>query len=92
MDDGLGRVAVGQRPHRGEQRVPVGAGQVDAADTACEEQVAAEQIPVGEVRDVRRRVAGDRDDLEVDAATLTVSPPSSVWSGVCGRPSNCGGA
>ena len=67
IDDGLGRIAVGERPHRVEERVPVAARQVDAADRAGEEQVAAEERAVGVEGDVCRRVAGDRDALERDA-------------------------
>ena len=39
-------------------------GQVDAADRSGEEQVAAEQMAVGVERDVRGRVAGNRDAFE----------------------------
>src|SRR5581483_8369162 len=51
MDDRLRREAVGEHPHRVEERVPVGAGQVDPSDGAREEEVAAEQLALGEVRD-----------------------------------------
>ncbi len=70
VDEGLGRIAVGERAHGVEQRVPVGAGQVGASDGAGEEEVAAEQTSVRIEGDVRRRVAGDGDALERDAGDL----------------------
>ena len=68
VDDRLGRDS-GRASIRTEasERVPVGAGQVDAADGAREEQVAAEEAAVGVERDVRRRMPRDRDALELDA-------------------------
>ena len=40
VDDRLGREALEQAPNRGEQRLPVAAGEIDAADRAREQQVA----------------------------------------------------
>ena len=60
VDDGLGREAVEQRADRVEQRLPVGARQVGAADGAREQDVAREERAVGVVGDVRRRVARAR--------------------------------
>ena len=70
IDDGLRRIAVDERADRVEERVPVGARQVDAADRAGEEEVAAEERAVGVEGDVRGRVAGDRDALERDAGDV----------------------
>ena len=70
VDDGLGREPLGEHPDRREQGVPVGAGQVDAADRAGEEQVAAEELALGVERDVRGRVAGHREAFEGDARYL----------------------
>ena len=70
MDHRLRRQAVGEHPHGGEERVPVGAGQVDAADGAGEEQVAAEQLAVRMEGDVRRRVTWHGEALEGDPRYL----------------------
>ena len=70
MDDRLGREPLDEHADRGEQRVPVGAGQVDATDRAGEEEVAAEELAVGVEGDVRRRVAGHGEALERDARDL----------------------
>ena len=67
MDDGLGRQAFGKHSDGGEQRVPVGAGKVDAADGSREEQVAAEELAAGVEGDVGRRVAGHSEAFEGDA-------------------------
>jgi hypothetical protein len=48
MDERVAREAVEERADGREQRVPVAARQVDAADRPCEEQVAGEQVAVGE--------------------------------------------
>ena len=66
VDHGLGGEAVGERADGVEQRVPVAAGEVDAADGAREEQVAAEERAARVVGDVAGAVARDVDDLELD--------------------------
>jgi len=70
VDNGVRRIAVDEGAHGGDERVPVGARQVDAPDGAREEQVAAEQRPVRVVRDVRRGVSGDGDALEREPADV----------------------
>src|SRR5579862_5840267 len=55
MDDGLGRQPVGEHTDGVEERVPVDTGQVDPADRAGEEEVAAEELAVGVIRDMRGR-------------------------------------
>src|ERR1051325_3253831 len=70
IDDRLRREAVGDAAHGLEQRLPVASGQVDPADRAREEQVAAEQAAFRVVRDVCRRVARDGDALEGQAGDL----------------------
>ena len=67
VDDRLGRVALDERADRLEQRVPVAAREVGAADRAGEEHVAGEEAAVGVEGDVAGRVARDGDDLERDA-------------------------
>ena len=70
---------------RREQRVPVGAGEVGSPDRAGEEHVAGEQAAVRVVGEVRGRVPGDGEHVEVDARDLERLPASSRTSGVCGR-------
>ena len=70
MDNRLRWEALGEHPHRREECVPVGARQVDAADGAGEEQVAAEELAFGVEGDVGRRVARDGEALEGDACDL----------------------
>src|SRR5581483_4049416 len=70
IDDRVGRIAFEQRSDGCEQRVPVPAWQIDAADGAGEEQVAAEERPVGVEGDVPGRVARHVDDLEAHAGDL----------------------
>ena len=67
IDDRVRREAVREHADGREQRVPVGAGKVDATDGTGEEQVAAEEVAVGVEADVRRRVARNRDAFERDA-------------------------
>ena len=74
VDDGLGREPLAEHADGREQGVPVGAGQVDAADRAGEEQVAAEELALGEERDMRGRVAGHREAFEGDARYLDRLP------------------
>ncbi len=97
MDDRFGRKAVGQHPYRGEERVPVGAGQVHAADRAREEEVAAEELAVRVVGDVRGGVAGHGEALEGNARDLDrlvaaqqvlgrVRPAGNAHGGELGKP------
>ena len=55
IDDRLGREALEQRAHGAEERLPVAAREIDAADRAREEQVAGEELAVVVERDVTRR-------------------------------------
>ena len=66
----LGREALGEHPRRLDERVPVAAREVDAPDRVGEDEVAGEEAAVREERDVVRRVAGDRDDVERDACDV----------------------
>ena len=70
VDGRLGREALGEQADRVEERRPVAAGQVDAADRAGEEHVAREERAVGGEGEVARRVAGDRERLPRDAGQL----------------------
>ena len=72
MDDGLVREGLEQRPDRGEQRRPVAAGQVDAADRALEEDVAGEDrvLAADRVGDVAGAVARGEDDVELQPGQL----------------------
>ena len=83
VDDRLGRKLLGEHPDRREQRVPVGARQVDAADRAGEEQVAAEELAVCMESDVRGRVARHREAFEGDARNVDRLPAAhQVLGGV----------
>src|SRR5439155_18273189 len=57
VHDGVGRKAFGELAEGLDERVPVGPGQVGAADGAREEDVAGEEAPAGVVREVTGRVA-----------------------------------
>src|SRR5206468_5926445 len=67
VDRGLRWKAIGERPHRVEERVPVRPRQVDATDRPGKEEIAAEEAAVRVEGEVCRRVAGDRDAFEGDA-------------------------
>ena len=92
VDDGLGREAIRERPHRIEQRVPVGTGKICAADGACEEKIAAEEAPVRVEGDVRGRVARDRDAFKGEARDLDRLAAAEQVVGVYGRPAAPTGA
>ncbi len=55
---------------RGEQGLPVCAREIGAPDRAGEEDVAGEEAAVRVVREMGRRVAGNREHLERDARHL----------------------
>ena len=75
VHDRLRRIPLGEQADRVEQRVPVPAGEVDAADAAGEQDVAREEAPVRVIGKVSGRVAGDVEDVEADARELEgVSP------------------
>ena len=65
-------VALEQGADRGQQRRPVAAGQVDAADRALEEDVAGEDrvLAADRVGDVAGAVAGGEDDVELHPGQL----------------------
>src|SRR5581483_7998497 len=67
VDDGVAPVAVDESPDRLEEGLPVAAGEVDAADRTCEQQVAGEDDAAGRERDVPGRVARHLHDLEFEA-------------------------
>src|SRR5215218_5730872 len=70
VDDRVGAEAVEERADRVEQRLPVAAGKVDAADGTREEDVAREERAVGMERDVTRTMARGVDDVERDPRDL----------------------
>ena len=67
IDDRLGGKRVDEAADRREQRLPVGAREIGAPDRAGEEDVAGEEAAVRVVRDMGRRMAGNREHLERDA-------------------------
>ena len=72
VDGRLVGVGVEQLADRLDQRRPVAAGQVDAADRALEEDVAGEDrvLVADRVGDVAGAVAGGEDDVELEAGQL----------------------
>src|SRR5439155_2871810 len=70
VDRRLRREALCERAHRVEQRLPVAAGEVDAADAVLEQQVSGEERAVRREREVVRRVARDCEHVEVDSREL----------------------
>ncbi len=70
VHDRLRRIPLGEQADRVEQRVPVPAGEVDAADAAGEQDVAREEAPVRVIGKVSGRVAGHVEDVEPDAREL----------------------
>ena len=86
IDGGLLGQRVDQRADRLEQRAPVAAGQVGAADRALEQDVAGEdRLLVGDrERDVPGAVAGREDDIDLEARQLELLAPLERVLGVLG--------
>jgi hypothetical protein len=72
MDDGLVGMGVEQGADRRDQRRPIAAGQVDAADRALEEHVAGEDrvLAPDRVGDVAGAVSRREDDVELQPGQL----------------------
>src|SRR5215211_9437885 len=62
----LGRKAFDQHSRGRDQGVPVAAREVDTTYRVGEDEVAREEATVREERDVIRRVAGNRENVEGD--------------------------
>src|ERR687887_361360 len=69
------REAVDEHTDRLDERVPVAARQVRAADAALEEHVAREQAAFCVEGKVRRRVARDEERLQLEAGDLEALVP-----------------
>src|SRR5580700_11274607 len=72
VDRRLRREVAGQGLDRGEERRPVAAGEVDAADRSLEQDVAREErrLVADRVGDMAGTVTRSEDHLEVDAGDL----------------------
>ena len=70
MDGRPRREALGERADRRQQRRPVAAREIGATDGARKQHVAREEHAVDRVRQVTRRVARDRDDVDVQPGQL----------------------
>ena len=66
VDDGLARIPLDELPEGAEQRLPVAARKVGATHRPREEDVAGEQAGFDPVGEVRGRVAGDGNHVELD--------------------------
>ncbi len=66
VDDRVAAVALDEPLDRGDERAPVAAGEVDAADRALEQEIAREDVRADAEGDVVDRVARDPGDLELE--------------------------